>query len=169
MDYLDDLGALNSVFPPTKHLTFGCWIYLVPQYRPKDILMLGYAGGTVAGLVRLLYGDVPITAVDIEPIKENRYGVEFVQADAREFIKMCRHFDAVIVDCAPNDRADICDFVTSPEFALDLARIGNYIIVNTFHNKDMSAYDFLECVGMNRPSGLGNKIYYYQTINIPEL
>jgi len=169
MDYLDDFGVPNSVDPPTKYLTFGYWIYMVPQYKPEDILMLGYAGGTVAGLVRLLYGDVPIVAVDIDPIKENRYGVEFVQADAKEFVKTCKCYDCVVVDVSPNDKPGICDFVSTEEFARDLSKMANYIIVNTYNNVDMSAYSFLECVGVNQPSGLDNKIYYYQTIKIPNL
>lgn len=157
---------VQSVNPPTKYLTFGCWIYLVPQYKAENILILGYGGGTVAGLIRLLYGDVPITGVDIKPC-ENLYNVEFIQADAKEFVKDCKHFDTVIVDLC--DDKDICDFVTAKEFVNDLAKIANYIIVNTFHNKDMTAYNQLELVGMNKPSGLANKIYYYQTIKIPGL
>ena len=46
-DFLNKFGALNSVLPPTKYLTFGPWIYLVPQYKPENVLILGYAGGTV--------------------------------------------------------------------------------------------------------------------------
>ncbi len=169
MDHFDDLGVPNSVDPPTKYLTFGYWIYCVPQYKPENILMLGYAGGTVAGLVKMLYGNVPITAVDVEPIKENLYDVEFVQANAKEYVKHCPHFDAVIVDLFPNDREAICDFVLTKEFADDLKKIANYIIINTLGTEDMSAYDFLECVGINQPSGLNNKIYYYQTIKVPNL
>ena len=165
--YYDNFGIM-SVDPPTAHLTFGYWIYLVPQYKPKNILMLGYAGGTVAGLIRLLYGDVPITAVDLEP-SENKYGVNLIKADAREYIKNCPHFDAVIVDLAPRNEANICDFVLTKEFADDLKKIANYIAINTFGTEDMSAYNSLEYVGMNQPSGLNNKIYYYQTIKIPDL
>jgi hypothetical protein len=168
MKYLDNLGHPKSVDPPTKYLTFGPWIYLVPQYKPESVLILGYAGGTVAGLIHLLYGDVPITGVDIEPC-ENLYGVEFVQADAKEYVKTCKHFGAVVVDLFLNEVTDVCDFVNTKEFVTDLTRIANYIIVNSLKGKDMSAYDSLKFVGRNRPSGLSNLIYYYQTVEIPDL
>ena len=167
MNYNDKFGTPNSVYPPTKHLTFGPWIYLVPQYKPENILMLGYAGGTVAGLVRLLYGDVPITAVDIKYI-DNLYNVKFIKQDAREFIKTCDKYDCVIVDLSEDDKDGICEFVYSQEFADNLAKIANYICINTYGNVDMSVYK-LKCVGVNKPSGLANKIYYYQTKEIPDL
>lgn len=159
----------DSVYPPTKYLTFGPWIYMVPQYKPESVLMLGYADGTVAGLIRLLYGNVPITGVDIEPLVENRYGVDFIQADAQEYIKTCRSFDTVIVDMFPKDSFKICESVTSKEFVQNLTKIANYIIVNTLGEPDMSAYDHLKKVGVNKPSGLSNLIYYYQTVDIPNL
>lgn len=163
-------GNLNSVYPPTTYLTFGYWIYLVPQYKPENILILGYENGTVAGLIRLLYGDVPITAIDIEPCKD-RYGVNFIQIDAREYIKNCSHFDAVIVDLF--DKEGMCDFIKNKEFVDNLSRIANYVIVNTseemVYSADMYAYKCMELVGMNKPSGLSNCIYYYQTKKIPNL
>lgn len=158
-----------SVYPPTKYLTFGVWIYLVPQYKPESVLMLGYADGTAAGLIRLLYGDVPITAVDIEPMKENRYGVNFVQMDAKEYVKNCNKFDTVIVDLFPQGYPDPCGFITSKEFASDLTKIANYIIINTLKEPDMSAYSKLRHMGTNKPSGLSNLVYYYQVNPIPDL
>lgn len=168
MDYLDDFGVPDSVYPPTKHLTFGYWIYMVPQYKPESVLMLGYAGGTAAGLIRLLYGNVPIEAVDIK-YRDNLYDVKFNQADAQDFVKTCGHYDAVLVDLSPDDKPGICKFVTCKEFAENLARIANYIIINTYDNADMSAYNFLKCAGVNKPSSLANRIYYYQTKEIPGL
>ena len=149
-----------SVYPPTKYLTFGTWIYLVPQYKPSSVLILGYAGGTVAGLIRLLYGDIPITAVDIEACDAN-YGVTFIQADAKEFVKTCNKYDCVIVDLFP-DLDNVCDFVTSKEFADHLTRIANYIIINTLKEPDLSAYSHLKRLGTNKPSGLSNLIHYYR-------
>ena len=158
--FIDKFGDINSVVPPTKYLTFGPWIYLVPQYIPKDVLMLGYAGGTTSGLIRLLYGDIPIVAVDIEPCTP-LYGEEMVRADAKEYVKTCKHFDTVIVDVFPSElREEICDFVLTKEFAVDVSRIANYIIVNTLKNPDMSNWGFLKRVGMNKPSRCDNRIYY---------
>jgi hypothetical protein len=156
-----------SVYPPTKYLTFGVWIYLVPQYKPESVLMLGYADGTAAGLIRLLYGDVKITGVDIAPLLDNKYGVEFIQADANEFVKTCGHYDTVIVDCFNGDCP--CKFITDKEFADNLIRIADYIIINTLKNADMSAYSKLRKIGVNKPTGLANLIYYYEVNRIPDL
>lgn len=162
-------GNTNSVYPPTTYLTFDYWIYMVPQYKPESILMLGYSGGTVAGLVRLLYGDVPITAVDIEPCADNRYGVTFIQADAREYVKTCKRFDSCLVDLFSMEDSKCCDFVTDKEFVAGLGRIANYIIVNTTGNIDMSAYDMFRRIGINKPNDYGNLIYYYEVKKIPNL
>jgi hypothetical protein len=166
----DSIGRSYSSYPSTTHLTFDYHIYMVPQYRPESILMLGYAGGKIAGLVRLLYGDVPITGVDIDPC-EDRYGVEFIQADAKEFVKTCKKYDSVLVDLFSKEYCDSpCDFVSSPEFVNDLKRIGNYIIVNGLHS-DMSAYEKeFKRIGINKPSGSAEQIYYYTNdCTIPNL
>lgn len=162
-------GNPFSAFPPQTFLTFEYWIYMVPQYKPKSILMLGYCEGTVAGLIRLIWGDVPITAVDIVVPVDNKYGVEFIQADAREFVKTCKHYDAVLVDLFDNDSGKICDFVTDPGFIADLTRVGNYLIINSL-GADMSAYKHLRKIGINKPSESMVLIYYYETkIKIPNL
>lgn len=168
MEFLDKFGKPNSVYPPTKHLTFGPWIYMVPQYKPESVLMLGYAGGTTAGLIRLLYGDVPITAVDIEPCK-NLYNVDLIQADAKDFIKTCKPFDCVIVDLFDNDGWRVCGFVTTKEFATDLKRIANYIIVNTVGQADLGEYRIFKKIGVNKPGRLGNLIYYFANKDFPDL
>lgn len=130
--------------------------------------MLGYGGGTVAGLIRLLYGDVPITAVDINPC-ENKYGVELIQADAREFVKTCGNYDSVIVDLFYEDSGEPCDFVGDKDFIKDLERIANYLIVNSL-GTDMSAYSGLRRIGINKPSGCSNLIYYFEVKDkIPNL
>lgn len=168
MQYLDDFGIPNSVYPCTKYLTFGYWIYMVPQYKPENVLMLGFAGGTVAGLIRLFYGDIPITGVDINPC-DNLYGVNFIQADAREYIKTCGHYDAVIVDLFPNNSPNICDFVEKKDFVQNLARISNYVIVNAGNKPDLTQYKIFKYIGRNFPYRQGVIIYYFATRDIPDL
>jgi len=138
-NYKDRAGFVNSVYPCYKYLTFGPWIYLVPQYEPKSVLILGYGEGTTAGLIQLFYGDVPITAVDINKSK-NFYGVEFIQEDAEEFVKTCGKYDVVSVDLF-NNSYEPCDFVKSKEFAENLKRIANYIIIHTTTETDLTAYN----------------------------
>ena len=161
MDTINSYNELLSVDPPTKGMTMTCFVYMVPPHKPESVLMLGYAGGTVAGLIRLLYGDVPITAVDTKDYGD-KYGVNFVKADALEYVKNCQDtFDTIIVDLFPDGTYDVCDFVLTPAFTEHLARLGSFIIVNTVGEMDMSAYDRFTKLGMNRPTGHRNRIYYY--------
>ena len=169
--YRNGAGINYSVYPPQTFLTFEYWIYMVPQYKPKSVLMLGYGAGTVAGLIRLIWGpDVPITAVDIEKSPdEDKYGVNFIQADAKEFVKSCNSFDAILIDLFDHGITKNCEFVTDPDFVEDLERIGNYLIINSL-GLDMSAYQHLKLMGINQASGSEVQIYYYQTRNpIPYL
>jgi hypothetical protein len=139
----DSEGGRNSVYPPTEMLTFGPWIYMVPQFRPDDVLMLGYAGGTVAGLIRLFYGAVPIVAVDVndQTPYSDRFGIHFVHADAREFVtREMRTFDCVVVDLFEDGEHVPCGFVTEPEFVENVSRIGRYLIVHAKNSTDMSNY-----------------------------
>ncbi len=161
MDTYNSHNELLSVDPPTKGMALNCFVYLVPPYEPESVLMLGYAGGSVAGLIQKLYGDVPITAVDINEY-ESPYSVTFVKQDAREYVKTAHHFDVVIIDLFPDGKYTVCDFVTSEDFVKDIGKIANYVIINTAGEPDMSAYSVFKRRGINKPSGLSNKIYYYE-------
>lgn len=160
--YQDKEGHVNSVYPPTKYLTNGPWIYLVPQFRPENVLMLGYSGGTVVGLIQLIYGKyVPITAVDIASC-ENFYGINLIQMDARNYIKTCPKFDVVIVDLFTSDVPEVEDFIFKEEFVSDLQKICNYLIVNITSEHDMDEYEKrFNKFGSNKPNRLSNRIYYY--------
>lgn len=156
-------GLIESIEPPTAYLTNGVWIYMVPQFKPESVLILGFAGGTVAGLIRLFYGDVPIKGIDILPCQE-KYGVKPSQQDAREYIKSCPKFDVCIVDLFDKK---ICEFVLTDEFAEAVGKICNYIILNTIGDVDVSAYRkrFYK-YGSNKPNRLANRIYYFGTKKI---
>lgn len=148
-----------SVYPPETYLTFAYWIYMVPQYKPKNVLILGYGGGTIAGLIHKIYGDVLITGVDLE-LPENIYNDTLIKADAKEFVKTCDKYDCVIVDLFYTHNNEPCEFVGTTEFVKDLERISNYLIVNSLHT-DMSAYKHLKKMGINKPSESAEQIYYY--------
>lgn len=159
--YNNKSGNTYSIYPPQTWLTFEYWIYCVPQYKPQSVLLLGCAGATIAGLTKLIWGDVPITAVDLDVPPDNPHGVNFIQADAREYVKTCPKFDCVIVDLFNRDRSGMCDFVTTPEFAEDVGRVGNYIILNTI-NADMTEYrKRYRKMGVNKPTGSKLLIYYF--------
>jgi len=134
---LNGKGLLNSVYPCTEYLTFGPWIYLVPQYKPENVLMLGYAGGTTAGLIKLIHGDVPITAIDIKFV-EDPYDINFIEQDAEIYVKDCPAYDCVIVDLYEDVHP--CEFIYKKEFANNLKRISNYLIIHAQDYSDMHAY-----------------------------
>ena len=164
----DQKGGVNSVYPCTEYLTFGPWIYMVPQYKPESVLMLGYAGGTTAGLIRMMYGDVPITAVD--PIKvddyDQEYGVELIEADAQEFVKDCGFYDTIIVDIY-GEGLEPPDFIFSKDFVANLETKCNYLIVDATEKSDMSAYKHLHKVKtlhLNR-----NRFHYFMVNRIARL
>lgn len=162
----DTWRGLNSVYPCTDYLTFGPWIYMVPQYKPKSILFLGYAGGTSAGLIRLLYGDeVSITAVDIDDCSElNYYNVELVCADAKEWIKTASTYDTIVVDIYGQSE-EPPQWVFSKEFVAELETRCNYLIVDATEKSDMSAYSHLHKVktlALNR-----NRFHYYVINPVP--
>ena len=163
----DSKGYINSIYPAGAYLTFGPWIFMVPQYVPKSVLMLGYAGGTTAGLIKKFYGDsVPITAVDVNFV-EDPYNVNFVKADAKEYIKTCEPFDSVIVDVFDDGALVPCDFVFTKEFADNLKKKANYIILHVNEDSDMSAYDgthLIKVLALN-----DSRFYYYMVNEIPSL
>ena len=161
----DSKGGRNSIYPPVEGLTFHPWIYMVPQYRPDDVLMLGYAGGTTAGLIRMIYGySVPITAVDIAEC-EDYYNVDLIQEDAQEYIKTCRKFDSVIVDVYEDGEHIPCSFVTKQEFVTQLKDKARYIIVHAKESTDMGIYGKpLKVLELN-----DSRFYYYMVERIARL
>lgn len=101
----------------------------------ENILVLGTAGGSVIHILRTLFADSPITAIDIDPVMI-RIGYEYfglkelqdlivIQKDAREFIGEAlakkAHYDMIVVDlfCGGN----IPSFAYSVKFLRQLARV----------------------------------------------
>lgn len=161
---VDSTGGRNSVYPCTEGMTFYPFIYMVPQYKPESVLMLGYAGGTTSGLIHMLYGDVPVTGVDIGYV-EDHYDDTLFNANAQEFIKTCEKFDTVIVDLYADGQYVPCKFITEESFIYDLRQIANYIIVHAKESTDMTGYGRpLKVLELN-----DSRFYYYVVNYIPQL
>ncbi len=73
---LNDGHAVHSVYDPDELLTGGPWDYFMvaPQMvedatelEPRDVLLIGLAGGTVARQLTAAYGPIPIVGVEIDP------------------------------------------------------------------------------------------------------
>lgn len=76
---LNDGIGIHSVSHPDTLLSLGIWDYflLAPFFsrsqveeglpRPQNLLVIGLAAGTVSELYSTLYGDLPITGVELDP------------------------------------------------------------------------------------------------------
>lgn len=152
------VSYINSVDPPWQYLTFGPWIYLVPQFKPKSVLMLGFAGGTAAGLIRLLYGNEPkIVGVDIEKCQKV-WDSEIIHQDAYTYVFGAPEFEVVIVDMWRDDQIAPVDFISDFKFVSQLKRIGDYLIVHATAETDMSAYKDIKLV---KKLTLNKSVFYY--------
>lgn len=152
-------GSVYSVYPPTAFLTFSNWIYMVPPFKPADVLMLGYAGGTTAGLIKQIYGqDVEIVGVDISVV-DNRHGSVLIHADAREFVKTARAFDVVIIDLFIGQKTPA--FVSDFGFMEDIARITKrFLVIHTDPEIDIGVYE--QRFTRLRMMDIGHRLYYYR-------
>ncbi len=103
---LNDGIGIHSVYHPETRLSSGIWDYflLAPLFRPKEngeiaapqnLLLLGMAAGTVSGLYTEVYGDIPITGVELDPeilqvgsdyFAMDRPNLTAVAADARRYL-----------------------------------------------------------------------------------
>ncbi len=82
---LNDGIGIHSVYHPDARLSSGIWDYflLAPLFRPeppKNLLLIGAAAGTVAGLYTDIYGPLPITGVELDP-QILEVGREYFHAD----------------------------------------------------------------------------------------
>lgn len=112
---LNDGVGIHSVYHPEALLSQGIWDYflLAPLFRehpPRNLLLIGAAAGTVAGLYTTLYGDIPIVGVELDPeilrVGEQWFGAAWpnytaVAADGRRWLAQQPadvQFDVIAVD-----------------------------------------------------------------------
>lgn len=105
----------------------------------KSCLILGLAGGTIAGIVSKLYPGIKITGVEIDP-EMIRLGKKYLDldkipnlkiivADAKSYLLSHNsYFDLILVDMYVGDQ--LPDFVYTPKFLKRLKEFGNCVIFN---------------------------------------
>ncbi len=102
-------GVVQSVRVQSVEIGRGYWPAMLPSTRPRSALILGLGGGTIAHLLTLSFGNLPIVGVDDDPavlaLARERFALDelahlkVVQADAYAFVAACRErFDYVAVD-----------------------------------------------------------------------
>ena len=154
---LNDGHAVHSVYDPDELLTGGPWDYFMvaplmaedieaaPRAAmpgPRDALLIGLAGGTVARQVTAAYGAIPITGVEIDPeindiarqyfALDELDNVDVIVADGRYALRTSdAAFDMIGVDAY---RQPYIPFqLTSREFFQDVSahlRPGGVAVVN---------------------------------------
>ena len=111
--------AIHSIYDPQSELTNGYWDYVAladsfrpaqtAEARPKDVAILGFAGGTAARQLTAVYGTgVNITGVEVDPAILDLAGRYFhldlpnvhpVVADARYWLDtQAGRYDVVLLD-----------------------------------------------------------------------
>lgn len=128
-------GDTWSSFKPEQNL-FGYTYHshMIPPFCPESALMLGYGRGQTAELMRKVWGQVKITAVDlIPPLGYVEY--EYHQEDAYEFVKQCSsgiktRYDYIAIDLFDGEKFP--DFMFQSDFASMLKSISKKLIcINT--------------------------------------
>ena len=101
-------GAVQSVGVASGAPPAGYWPAMLPAKPPRDALLLGLGGGTIAHLLVGACGPIPLIGVDDDPhvlaLGREAFGLnlpnlDVVLADAFQYVATCaRRFDLVCVD-----------------------------------------------------------------------
>lgn len=130
-------GALYAVDPAETQFGYLYFSHLIPPIKPEHTCILGYGHGTVADLMRKIWGPCKITGVDLLGYQKvdayNEYKMEVM--DAKQFIKKCTdsiiktRFDYICIDLW--DGLKVPDFVYDAEFAIRLKEMSKkYVSMN---------------------------------------
>jgi SAM-dependent methyltransferase len=131
-------NALYSVNPPESLFGYTVWGNLIPPFRPAHTLILGYGGGTVAALMRKIWGQCKVTGVDMEAQNWKYTEYKMKVMDAKDFLKDATtpafkdylftkdKFDYVCIDLWEGQK--VCDFVFDVEFAVRLREIATGLV-----------------------------------------
>ena len=139
-------GALYSMNPPETMFGFTYHAQMIPPMKPEHTLILGYGGGTVAALMRKIWGDCKITGVDQE-----KYDSKFIEykmkiMDAKKFLWDAttpafkdyvfakEKYDYICVDLWNGKQ--VPEFIFYAEFAVRLMEISKGMVALNIHADD---------------------------------
>jgi spermidine synthase len=146
-------GTQASVHRPGRALTGVVWwalaspILLLPHDRPRRVLLLGLAAGSVARALRALDAEAEIVGVELDPevlrlarlhFDLDRLRIELVAGDALEYMRReRRRFDLIVEDLfiGPPRSVRKPEWVAGEGYRLIRRRLlpGGYVVANTIH------------------------------------
>jgi len=146
-------GTQASVFRPGDGVTGVVWwvlaspILLLPRTRPRRVLLLGLAAGSVARAIRALDPEAEIVGVDLDRevlrlarrhFGLNRLRLEVVVGDALEYLRTERRgFDLIVEDLfvGPSRSVRKPDWLLDEGYRLIRRRLrpGGFVVSNTIH------------------------------------
>ena len=107
-------GVVQSISPRDGLVDGGYWAAMLPDDRPRQALILGLGGGTLARLIQARWGALRIVGVDDDDAVLDtarvagwlpEAGLEVVVRDAFQYVQQCEeHFDYVAVDLFRGER-----------------------------------------------------------------
>lgn len=145
-------GIVQSVKPATYQFGRVPWSQMIPPFKPEKLLILGYCEGTIADLVRLVWGDVSITGVD----RDAHEGV--IQADAETF-EITEDYDCVIIDIF--DGNTVPDFIFSDTFAAKVKRANPKMVIINALNTPENFRQHFDLTEVRKIHGHLNLIYFF--------
>ena len=144
-EFMFNGDALYSMTPPETMFGFTYHAHMIPPFKPEHTLILGYGYGTIAELMRKVWGgQLKVTGVDVEahdyPYVEHRLKV----MDAKKFMKDCTEgtfalfkekFDYSVIDLW--DGLKVPEFVFDIEFAVRLSKMATKMLSINLMQADM--------------------------------
>lgn len=116
-------GIIHGIKPAESWAGYLYWLFQVPPFKPKNMLMLGYGLGTIAELTRKIWGnDVSCLGIDLESLETYEQDTVIIK-DAFEWIKKyeLQIHDYIVVDLF--EGRNVKQEVFSDEFLSNLKRI----------------------------------------------
>lgn len=149
--YFKGDGTLYGMEPAEAMFGFTYHGNMIPPFKPEHTLMLGYGYGTIAELMRKVWGSgIKITGVDIARTDCSYTEYSLKICDALGFVKSCadgmikKRFDYVAIDLFADGKTP--SFVFWPEFASRVKEITKKMMAINVLSNDVKLmrpyYDF---------------------------
>lgn len=165
-NYLIEKNTVQSVLPATAHFGFTYWADMIPPFKPKTVLILGYGYGTLTDLIRKVWGKKPVIwGIDLVEYKKQREPNIFLQGNAEEIIKTLNPpIEYIAIDIFDGNK--IPDFVFEEDFVKNIAALQPKLIsLNTIGifptDEKIHAWEKEFHTPFWKQNSNGNTIYFF--------